>query len=104
MKQRIKILAKPALEFLSQIECLISRKWVSAAHKRLKLIQWSIPPQPEHFDHHIDLYYQWLAKGTYYWLEGGWFGALCVKGGRPLDLACGDGFKAPTPDPAFFLL
>ena len=94
MKQRIKILLKPVLESLSQIECFVSRKWVSSAHKRLKLIQWSIPPQPEHFDHHIDLYYQWLAKGTYYWLERGVFGALCLKGGRTLDLACGDGFNS----------
>jgi SAM-dependent methyltransferase len=85
---------KTVLEFLSQIECSLSRKWVSSAHKRLRWVQWSLPPQPEHFDHHIDLYYQWLAKGINYWLERGVFGSLCLKGGRTLDLSCGDGFNS----------
>ena len=32
------------------------------AHEHLKWAQWRIPHQPEFFDHHIDLYYQWLKK------------------------------------------
>jgi SAM-dependent methyltransferase len=57
-------------------------------------VQWGIPPQPEHFDHHIDLFYQWLATRNSLWLERGVFGSLVLRGGDLLELACGDGFSA----------
>jgi SAM-dependent methyltransferase len=57
-------------------------------------VQWGIPPQPEHFDHHIDLFYQWLATRNSLWLERGVFGSLVLRGGDLLELACGDGFNA----------
>jgi SAM-dependent methyltransferase len=60
----------------------------------LQIVQWFLPPQPEHFDHHIDLFYQWLATRNPLWVERGAFGALALKGGDVLELACGDGFNA----------
>lgn len=72
----------------------MARRWVSSAHRRLMAIQWSLSPQPEFFDHHIDLFYQWLATRNSLWLERGVFGNLVLNGGRVLELACGDGFNA----------
>jgi len=55
---------KPFLEWLVNCEVWMARRWVSNSHKRLMAVQWGVPPQPEHFDHHIDLFYQWLATGN----------------------------------------
>jgi SAM-dependent methyltransferase len=85
---------KFTLEHIAALECYFSRKWVSSAHKRLLNAQWYIPPNPEHFDHHIDLYYQWVATRNPLWLERGVFGSLTLKGKNVLELACGDGFNA----------
>jgi SAM-dependent methyltransferase len=57
-------------------------------------VQWAIPPQPEHFDHQIDLFYQWLSTRSSFWVERGAFGSLALKGDDLLELACGDGFNA----------
>jgi SAM-dependent methyltransferase len=86
--------AKPLLEKIAQFECSIASSWVSSAHKRLMLVQWGIPPHPEHFDHKIDLFYQWLTTRNPLWVERGVFGNLALKGGRVLELSCGDGFNA----------
>lgn len=52
------------------------------------------PPQPEHFDHRIDLYFQWLQTRNSLWLERGVFSALAIKtDAKVLELACGDGFN-----------
>ena len=85
---------KPLLEMLFEFESRISAGWSAAAHKRLLAAQWRLPPQPEHFDHHIDLYYQWLQTRNPLWVERGVFGGLALKGGDVLELACGDGFNA----------
>lgn len=94
MKKKIKSLIKKFSEIIFKFECFISSKWVTKAHKHLKWAEWRIPPQPEFFDHHIDLYYQWLDTRNPLWLERGIFGRLALKGGRTLELACGDGFNA----------
>jgi|YNPMSStandDraft_2_1061718.scaffolds.fasta_scaffold27438_2 SAM-dependent methyltransferase len=104
MKQQMKTLlrkvlartafVKPVLEQVLQIECWLASRWVSSAHRRLMAVQWGFPPQPEHFDHHIDLFYQWLASRNSLWLERGVFGSLALQGGDVLELACGDGFNA----------
>ena len=52
---------KPIFEALAQVECRIAASWASSAHRRLFAAQWGIPPHPEHFDHNIDLFYQWLS-------------------------------------------
>jgi len=87
-------LPKRLLETIAEAECRISRAWVASAHRRLMHIQWALPPQPEHFDHHIDLYYQFLSTRNPMWLERGAFGSLVLQGGQVLELACGDGFNA----------
>jgi hypothetical protein len=73
--------AKPILEKISKLECSISSRWVSNAYRRLFLIQWFIPPTPKHFDHRIDLYYQWLASRNPLWVERGVFNSLALRGG-----------------------
>lgn len=93
IKQIIRIV-RPVLEYIVQIECWLSRKWVSSAHKRLLKVQWQLFENPEHFDHHIDLYYQWLDSRNPLWLERGIFGGITLKGEKVLELACGDGFNA----------
>jgi len=85
---------KHQLEFIFSIEARIASKWASKAHQRLMYAQWEIMPQPEFFDHHIDLYYQWPITRNPLWLERGIFGSLALKGGTVLELSCGDGFNA----------
>ena len=85
---------KPLIEALSQSECRVAAAWTRSAHRRLMLVQWSLPPQPENFDHSIDLFYQWQQTRNPLWVERGVFGSLCLRGGRVLELCCGDGFNA----------
>jgi SAM-dependent methyltransferase len=93
LKRAVSLL-KPLFETVSEIESSLAARWAASAHKRLYLAQWAIPPTPEHFDHHIDLFFFWKSKRASFWVERGVFGALAVKrGGRALELACGDGFN-----------
>jgi len=86
---------KPGLEWLAQREASWASHWASAAHRRLRSVQWGLPPVPEHFDHHIDLHHQWLSERNPLWVERGVFGGLALEpGGALLELACGDGFNA----------
>lgn len=88
------IIPKFLRETIAEVECTMARRWVSSAHRRLMAIQWSLPPQPEFFDHQIDLFYQWSTLRNSLWLERGVFGSLALRGGRVLELSCGDGFNA----------
>ncbi len=94
MRDGIRLRLKPLLERLYSYEANAAAKWVSAAHRRLMDAQWGIQPTPEHFDHTIDLFYKWRATRNSFWLERGVFGGIALKGGRVLELACGDGFNA----------
>jgi SAM-dependent methyltransferase len=98
MKDLVKRLltpVKPWLEWLVQREALCAAGWASSAHRRLRSVQWGLPPVPEHFDHHIDLQHQWMRERNPLWVERGVFGGLALKpGGAMLELACGDGFNA----------
>lgn len=85
---------KSALVSLLQLQARIASTLAAKAHKRLMEVQWTYPPTPEHFDHHIDLFYQWLSSRNSLWLERGVFGSLALQGGDVLELACGDGFNA----------
>lgn len=87
-------LVKRVFESIFELETKVAKSWASAAHKRLFLSQWAIQPAPEWFDHSIDLYYQWPKTDNSLWLERGVFGSLGLKGGRLLELSCGDGFNA----------
>jgi SAM-dependent methyltransferase len=93
MKQPLATL-KPAAEGVLGVETRIASAWAANAHRRLMAVQWRLPPEPKHFDHHIDLFYQWLATRNPLWLERGVFTGLALKGGDVLDIACGDGFYA----------
>lgn len=85
---------KRLLECVFEAESSVSKRWASAAHKRLLMAQWRLKPAPEWFDHSIDLYYQWPHTQNSLWLERGVFGSLALKGGDLLELSCGDGFNA----------
>lgn len=85
---------KPILEQFLQIESWLASRWVASAYRRLMAVQWGLLPQPEHFDHHIDLFYSWLATRNPLWVERGVFGSLALRGGDVLEIACGDGFNA----------
>ena len=34
-------------------------------------VQWELPPQPENFDHSIDLFYWWQHSRNPQWIERG---------------------------------
>lgn len=86
---------KPLIVFLFEFESFLAKKWSSGAHKRLFWATWGISKNPEFFDHHIDLYYQWPKSKAPWWLERGIFGSLALrKDCDLLELACGDGFNA----------
>lgn len=85
---------KPLLEAVSKFECTVSSWWVAGAHRRLMLVQWGMSPLPEHFDHQIDLYQQWLKTRNPLWVERGVFSSLALQGKDVLELSCGDGFNA----------
>jgi len=73
---------KPTLEAFCELEAMISSLWAKSSHRRLMNIQWGLPPQPENFDHHIDLFYGWEKSRNPQWVERGVFGALCLRGGK----------------------
>lgn len=83
---------KPFLEWFCEAESAIASAWVRSSHMRLMMVQWVFPPQPESFDHHIDLYYYWQKSRDPGWLERGVYGSLALKRGKVLELCCGDGF------------
>jgi len=89
------ILLKPLLVAIFEIETLILKTLTAKAYKKLFWATWNITANPEFFDHHIDLFYQWQKNKNSMWLERGVFGNLAVKrGGKILELACGDGFNS----------
>jgi SAM-dependent methyltransferase len=93
MKTNLISLFRRGAEFFAEKLCAFSEWLVSVSHLLLMKVQWSIGENPEFFDHRIDLYYQWLRKRSSFWLERGIFGTLAMKGGRVLELGCGDGFN-----------
>ena len=58
------------------------------------MVQGYVPPQPDNFDHQIDQFYLWTVTRSPQWVERGVYSALALKGGKLLDLCCGDGFNA----------
>lgn len=86
--------AKRLAETVFSVEARLSSRWAKTAHRRLFKAQWALKPEPEWFDHSIDLFFQWQANRNPMWLERGVYGCLALKGGDVLELACGDGFNA----------
>lgn len=90
---------RPLLMLLSRIETWISRKWVQAAYHRMYMLQWqfSYGKHPEHFDHEMDLYYQFPVKAESGWMERGILNRMALSAFREpkvLELCSGDGFNA----------
>lgn len=78
--KQLREVIKTRLEPLVEIECGLSAKWAASAHRRLMTVQWTLPPQPEFFDHHIDLFYLWLSSRNSLWLERGVVGSIVLRG------------------------
>lgn len=91
---KLKAQVKRVLEAIFELEATVAARWAKFAYWRLKMVQWSISPVPEYFDHRIDLYYQWLTSRDPMWLERGVLSCLVLnRGGRLLELSSGDGFN-----------
>lgn len=85
---------KKFLEALFGFESRIASSWAGSAHKRLVWSQWAIKPNPEWFNHDIDLFYQWKVQNkNSFWVERGVFNSLALTGGDVLELCSGDGFN-----------
>lgn len=72
------------------------RKISAFTHKVQYYIEWS-SNNPEHFDHFIDLNYQWMKNRSSFPMERGVFSSFALENnkdlyGNTLDLCCGDGF------------
>ena len=94
MLKRLLTPFKGLLVRLSYLECAAAARWAAGAHKRLFKFQWYLPPEPEYFDHDINLFYQWKETRNSLGWERGCFGGLALKGnGTVLELSCGDGFN-----------
>jgi ubiquinone/menaquinone biosynthesis C-methylase UbiE len=95
MKWLVSNLLKPLCERVFSAEAGLSAAWAFAAHRRLFWAQWRLPPNPEYFDHKLDLYWQWNATRSAFWLERGVYSSLALKPDSvALELCCGDGFNA----------
>ncbi len=72
-----------------------SVRMLSAEMHRVKMsFDWHNEPAPEWFDHFIDQHYQFSDSQNCFWVERGVYGVLTIKkGGRILELCCGDGFN-----------
>jgi ubiquinone/menaquinone biosynthesis C-methylase UbiE len=86
---------KPILIFSFELESSIFKFFTANAYRKLFWATWGISGNPEFFDHHIDLFYSWQKSKNSLWVERGVFGNLAIKrGGKTLELACGDGFNS----------
>ena len=101
--------AKFKLSLLSQLKkyinvskimrkmAFLSRKLTEKIHRMQYLVEWSVD-NPEHFDHYMDLHFQWKKTRHSFPMERGVFSSYALKGmhennkGLTLDLCCGDGF------------
>src|SRR5688572_24339430 len=94
MLKRLLTPFKAILVRLAYVECRLAASWASSAHQRLFKLQWYLPPEPEYFDHDINLFYQWKETRNSLAWERGCFGGLALKNdGNVLELSCGDGFN-----------
>ncbi|HEY9900093.1 MAG TPA: class I SAM-dependent methyltransferase [Pantanalinema sp.] len=70
-----------------------TRAAASLTHQLQLIMEWQVLPNPEWFDHNIDLYNQWRKTRTPLIMERGCYNLLAIKkGGTLLELCCGDGF------------
>ena len=72
------------------------RKITFWTHRFQYKVEWSID-NPEHYEHYMDLHYQWKRSRNSFPMERGVFSSYALTGmkgnlGETLDLCCGDGF------------
>jgi len=74
--------------------CQLARAFAANAYSAKLYHDWSVPPTPEWHDHFIDLYRALPIDRNTLWVERGVYGVAALKrGGRFLELCCGDGFN-----------
>jgi SAM-dependent methyltransferase len=94
IKPLFKTFRGPLLSFFRFFNRQI-RKVASFTHKVQFYLEWSLKPNPEWFDHNLDLFYQWGATSNPLCWERGIFNLFVMKpNARVLDICCGDGFNA----------
>ncbi len=87
--------AFPLVRFIRYVNRCI-RRISSLSHKIQYFVEWS-SDNPEHFDHFMDVHYQWKKSRTSYPMERGVFSSFALANsedeyGDTLDLCSGDGF------------
>lgn len=94
IKAGLKTFRSPLLAFFRFFNRQI-RKFASFTHKVQFYLEWALKPNPEWFDHNLDLFYQWKQSSNPLCWERGIFNLFVMKpGARVLDICCGDGFNA----------
>lgn len=89
---RIGFVGGPLLALIKGIN-QATRSVASLTHQLQLIMEWQVLPNPEWFDHNIDLYNQWRKTRTPLIMERGCYNLLAIKkGGKLLELCCGDGF------------
>ncbi len=99
MKQKIKQIIASCGGYLF----LGALKWFNAGlravsgqmHRFQQFVEWRLLPNPEWFDHSIDLTRGWRSSRNPLWVERGIFNLLAIaQNAKVLELCCGDGFNA----------
>lgn len=90
LKKRLPVVL--AVRILNEFVRKISYRTHSFQYK----VEWSVD-NPEHYEHYMDLHYQWKKSRNSFPMERGVFSSYVLKGmrsnpGTTLDLCCGDGF------------
>ena len=85
----------PIHDFVRQLNRIVRRVSYST-HRFQYKIEWSVD-NPEHFDHFMDLHFQWNRNRASFPMERGVFSSFALSNdkenkGNTLDLCCGDGF------------
>lgn len=79
---------------LVEQSCVVGRQFNAEVHSLKMFHDWGVHPQPEWMDHFIDQHFQTRHGRATLWMERGVYGILALKrGGRFLELCCGDGYN-----------
>ena len=97
IRNQLVSVVKSVVVGLYSFEAFLARGFAKHAYKGLFKAEWNLPPNPEYFDHYIDILYRWTNGGDPTWLERGIYNLCAIKVfGKPkyvVELCCGDGFN-----------